>query len=141
MGWKSLEQRREYAEKYRLRRREYDKKRYNEKKVEILQKQRDYSKLPHVMLRRSNYEKSPDRKKQHRNYLLKVGQYNRWTVSAWANKVREIFSNSCQICGNKADEVHHLIYQKTYPELKLNINNGLPLCKLYHNKTHGKCLN
>ncbi len=32
-------------------------------------------------------------------------------------------------------------YRKYYPNLALNINNGMLLCKTHHNETHGWCLN
>jgi hypothetical protein len=41
----------------------------------------------------------------------------------------------CVICGNSA-EIHHLMTQKAYPELKDKPWNQLPTCRMHHSEFH-----
>lgn len=68
MYTRTLEQRREYAEIYRPRRRIMDKLYYQKNREQILEKQRHYMKLPHQRARIQKYEKTEPRKKQIQNY-------------------------------------------------------------------------
>ena len=54
----------------------------------------------------------------------------------WSNAIRNDFV-SCKICGEPAEETHHIFYVEFCPELMFNWNNGIPLCKKHHNETHG----
>lgn len=51
--------------------------------------------------------------------------------------IRTRDNNTCQVCGNRANLSHHLIYRSTEPRLSFVINNGIALCKKCHNETHG----
>ena len=45
----------------------------------------------------------------------------------------------CQCCGSSHNlEVHHIFSYKDYPELRINNNNGIVLCKDCHNKYHAR---
>lgn len=82
-------------------------------------------------------------------YLEKIGrilnltssQYN-FAINIWAKIVKYRDNNKCVICGSIENlNAHHIIYRKDYPELSLNVNNGITLCVDNHNEVHGKCLN
>jgi 5-methylcytosine-specific restriction endonuclease McrA len=52
---------------------------------------------------------------------------------AWSKAVRKVTGNYCKICFSTAKlEVHHLFSKTQYPELSLNINNGIVLCRDHH---------
>lgn len=58
--------------------------------------------------------------------------------TAWYNEWRErIFARdkfTCQMCGQRANnlEAHHIRPKYLYPELTLDENNGITLCKICH---------
>ena len=45
----------------------------------------------------------------------------------------------CIVCG-RMGEYHHLLTQKTYPELKDEVWNKLPVCREHHTEAHKKAL-
>lgn len=52
---------------------------------------------------------------------------------AWSKAVRRTTGNYCKICLSTVKlEVHHLFSKTKYPELSLNINNGIVLCHDHH---------
>lgn len=57
-------------------------------------------------------------------------------LKTWSQTIRNNFV-SCKICADKATHSHHLFYKQYYPKLALNINNGIPLCKIHHDEVHG----
>ena len=52
----------------------------------------------------------------------------------WSAQVRK--NRSCAICDKEAQESHHILYTSNYPELSLNLNNGIPLCFKCHAEVH-----
>ena len=60
-------------------------------------------------------------------------------LKSWSQTIRNNFV-SCKICADKATHTHHLFYKQYYPKLALNLNNGIPLCKVHHDEVHGKNL-
>lgn len=63
------------------------------------------------------------------------------TLYAWSKAVKHRDINTCQICGSKEQlQAHHVIYKQYYPQLSLNVNNGVTLCLPCHNATHWKCI-
>ena len=60
----------------------------------------------------------------------------KWYLLSWSKSVRKRDNNICQNCGEIAVNSHHIIHKKNYPQLMLNINNGISLCKKCHNECH-----
>lgn len=61
----------------------------------------------------------------------------------WSRQVRERDNYTCQICGLQTTEpnklhAHHLESYDTYPELRLELSNGITLCNSCHNSFHNK---
>lgn len=87
------------------------------------------------------------RLKANKKYYSKLGfplklstRQIRYALQAWANAINKHDSKKCQICHHKAEVSHHIIFKANYPELALNINNGIALCNEHHNEVHGKNL-
>lgn len=55
----------------------------------------------------------------------------------WAKAIKKINNNQCQICGESADHSHHIFPKAKYPQLALNLNNGIALCFEHHKEAHG----
>lgn len=62
----------------------------------------------------------------------------RYALNSWSKMVRKRDIYTCQTCGsNKNLNAHHIIYKKYYPQLMLNINNGITQCRKCHRELHG----
>lgn len=58
-------------------------------------------------------------------------------LQSWSYAVKKR-DKTCIICGS-TDKInaHHIIHKKFSPELSLNINNGITLCRTHHYEVHG----
>ncbi len=65
---------------------------------------------------------------------LKEPWYSSVEYQTWRNQVFELDNNKCVWCGEKATIVHHILPQKTHPELSLDPENGLSSCQSCHMK-------
>jgi len=70
---------------------------------------------------------------------IKAGQLkNSWYTSEeyqiWRQQVFKLDDNKCIYCGEKATVAHHILPQKTHPELSLDPENGLSVCQECHFK-------
>ena len=69
------------------------------------------------------------------NITLEEYQY---ALRAWSQTVRKRDNHECQICKTKKKlNAHHIFYKYEYPQLSLNLNNGITLCVDCHSETHG----
>ena len=97
-----------------------------------------------------NYRKENPEKglKLMNKYLSKISDYFSmnikeylWALELWSLSVRKRDNNKCQICGNTKDlNAHHIIHKIKYPQLSLNLNNGITLCIDCHYQVHDKKL-
>ena len=57
---------------------------------------------------------------------------------AWRKTVFERDNYSCQHCGSKDNKIHahHIKTWEEAPELRIDLDNGLTLCTICHNKHH-----
>jgi 5-methylcytosine-specific restriction endonuclease McrA len=69
-------------------------------------------------------------------FKLPSRQYG-MALEAWGKSVRKLLGDKCIVCGS-TDKLnsHHILYKALHPELSLNINNGVPLCKDHHLEVH-----
>ena len=89
--------------------------------------------------------------KEHAEHILKIniekmnelgskldmnGIQYKTALIAWSRILRKN-GDGCEICGsvNKL-ESHHIIYKSKFPELSLNVNNGIILCHNHHMELH-----
>ena len=66
-----------------------------------------------------------------------------WGRSEWKEWRRKVFERDnfvCRICGKKGGTLnaHHIKKRSLFPELKYNVDNGITLCKSYHQSICGK---
>ena len=61
-----------------------------------------------------------------------------YELGVWSTAVKDRDGQICQICENKVVHSHHIFYKEYYPELALNLSNGIPLCELHHRQAHGQ---
>lgn len=63
---------------------------------------------------------------------------NNYAYRQWRDAVIKRDSEKCQLCGSSNKLVaHHIKPFATYPELRLDINNGITLCEKCHMRLHG----
>lgn len=61
-----------------------------------------------------------------------------WALHSWNKTIRKLLGGKCLVCGSTFKvNIHHLFHKAKYPKLSLNINNGIPLCKIHHREAHG----
>ncbi len=144
-------QQKEYREKTKETRSEYNKQYWNKKK-EILRPEnlkryhkhkKRYApamkKYQKAWEKRNRVKRSED---QLNNYLkfallfnLKSNEYKR-ALQSWSQLVRNRDYNSCRLCGKPSKISHHIIFKKIAPRLSLNLNNGIALCIPCHKEIH-----
>ena len=85
--------------------------------------------------------------KNHLDYLKRTSNklrlnpdaYRR-AITSWSRAIKKR-DKVCVICaGSVGLEAHHIIHKQIAPEMSLNLNNGILLCKLHHYQVHGKKL-
>ncbi len=90
------------------------------------------------------YKKHPEKAIQNKDRIFKklgdkinmtLSQV-KWYLLSWSKSVRKRDNNICQNCGDIAVNSHHIIHKKNYPQLMLNLNNGISLCKKCHDECH-----
>lgn len=61
-----------------------------------------------------------------------------YCLTRWAKLVKELDNHMCKLCGSKENlNAHHIQPKQDFPELSLDLDNGITLCKKCHGKTHG----
>ena len=61
-----------------------------------------------------------------------------YALQSWSKSIKKQDNNTCQCCGTtKKLNSHHIFYKSKYPQLSLNINNGITLCVWCHSELHG----
>lgn len=58
----------------------------------------------------------------------------KWKI--WSENVMKKNNGLCIMCGNKANQSHHIKDFFKYPKLRYEIENGIPLCRACHLKIH-----
>lgn len=154
------EQRKEYRKNNRDKINEY----YQKNREKIRAEQQEWKRKNKERIKQYNKEYNQNNKDKckliHRRYFLahpesqlrsKIKELNRlaihfklssekywYALICWSKAVKNR-DKACVICGSTDRlEAHHIIYKKYNPQLSLNVNNGITLCKKHHDETHGK---
>lgn len=77
---------------------------------------------------------SPGTPKAPRTYAGAKKLYNTPLYKEWRSKILTRDKYQCQMCGESGGEleVHHIRPKYKYPQLTLDLNNGITLCKFCH---------
>jgi len=60
-----------------------------------------------------------------------------WGQNKWKNQIKKHNNFTCQKCGSKENlQAHHINNWKNFKEQRLDIDNGITLCKDCHKKLH-----
>jgi len=85
--------------------------------------------------------------KNHPNYNPKLSENERKKchkipgIGKWRKQIKERDNYTCQKCGcKKYLQVHHINNFKNFKEQRLDINNGITLCKECHISKNGKSI-
>lgn len=145
---KRLKQKKEYYQKYKEKEKLRIKEWYQENKEIQRQKHREYQKeyrlKPEIKQKqRENYNSEADLRAQIK-YLKKLSHhfntsYNNYRsgLISWSKTCKKRDNKQCNICGSTHKlNSHHIFYKSKYPELSLNLNNGVTLCHLHHREVH-----
>ncbi|KKM79064.1 hypothetical protein LCGC14_1353670 [marine sediment metagenome] len=128
-----IEYNRIYRLKNKQRRNAYDREYYKKHKDVIKKRSLVYHK---------NHPK--EKLKSTIKYLKKYGEsFNMSSFEydcarkAWSRAINKR-DKTCQICKSKNKlHAHHIFHRQFYPQLSLNLNNGIILCKSCHTELHG----
>lgn len=115
--------------RYQIWSKEYRKK--NKEKLMIKNK-KHYQTHPEIYLR----SRLKSLKRLAEKFNLSAFHYQ-VALLAWSKSVKKEYNNLCQVCLIPAEHSHHILHKAKYPELSLNTNNGIPLCKKHHHEVHG----
>ena len=77
---------------------------------------------------------APELRKVPRNYEEAKALYGTTWYKEWRDSILIRDGHMCQMCGGRTRplEVHHIRPKYQYPELTLDIDNGITLCKVCH---------
>lgn len=60
-----------------------------------------------------------------------------FAIQAWARMIKKLDNNMCKNCDSTNNlNAHHLRPKNSFPELSLDLDNGITLCEKCHSKTH-----
>ncbi len=163
-AWKAKQ--REYQAKYRNnpenkgRIKERNQRWYEENKEAVIERQVAYNRRnkEHINQRRRQYRqdnleamrekerahaRSEQGKAVRRRYLQRLkfsnAKISTRTLTAWATQIKERDGWICQECGSTENlHAHHIKPKVEFPELALDLDNGIALCEQCHDGIHGR---
>ncbi len=61
-----------------------------------------------------------------------------YAINSWSKTIKKLDNNMCKLCDSKENiNAHHLQPKQDFPQLCLDLNNGITLCKNCHWDVHG----
>lgn len=81
--------------------------------------------------------------KYHWKHLSKLSKFfdlssmnYKHALQSWSISVKNK-DKMCQVCNSKDNLIsHHILHKLKYPQLSLNLNNGVTLCRYCHHEAH-----
>lgn len=78
-------------------------------------------------------------------YLKKLGKTFDMTsykymyaFNSWSQTIKKLDNNMCKDCDSKDNlNAHHIMPKNDFPELSLDLSNGITLCEKCHGEIHG----
>ena len=157
---KNPEKKKKHRQKYYQENEEIIKKQMKEYQLKNKEKMKEYQlknkekrnkNIKNFYLKNPNYGKewclkNPEKKlKSQIKILTRLGKTLKlpykeyaWALFSWAKIVKKQQGDQCVICDSKNKlHIHHIFSKAKYPKLSLNLNNGIPLCKIHHQEAHG----
>ena len=84
---------------------------------------------------KKEYEKFLTKKQQEEN--KNNANFNTSDLNEWADNVKNRDNDTCVICSkNTKTHAHHILPKSKYPELAMDVNNGVTLCRYCHLEYH-----
>ena len=98
-----------------------------------------------------NYDRNYHKKhpeiglRSNKKRLIKLGeQFNmnhfeyQYALNSWSKTIKKLDNYMCKNCDSIHNlNAHHIMPKKDFPELSLNLENGITLCEYCHSLTHG----
>jgi len=125
---------------------------YKNNKKEISKTQRNYrqnNKLKINEYQRKYQKEHPEMRlnimKRHLEKYGKTFDMNpnefMYALISWSKTIKKIDSNMCKNCDStKNINAHHIQPKQVFPELCLDLDNGITLCSSCHSEAHGYSL-
>lgn len=128
----------EWSKRNKHKRTKYNKEYYKRNKVRIIKQVKEYHRNNPAIGLKANIKQL----EKHAIPLKLPYKKFKYALWNWSKTIRKQNHGICGMTGclKKADHAHHLLYKTYYPQLALNLNNGISLCKRHHDETHGKNL-
>lgn len=78
--------------------------------------------------------------------MARVRKKNKMTKQAtlkladkmWRIAIVREHGDRCELCGAVAVDCHHIYFKSSYPFLRFDISNGIPLCRHCHHILHNE---
>lgn len=70
--------------------------------------------------------------------ILNMNTYEySFAIQSWSKTIKKLDKNMCKLCDSRENlNAHHIQPKQDFPELSLDLDNGITLCKECHNKIH-----
>ena len=142
-------------EKENIKYKEWYKNNKKKKRIYFIKNRDDINKRRRLSYRNSSKIKqyNKDWNKNHpevglkaiKKYLKKLGkQFDmtsneyQYALSLWSKTIKKRDNYMCKNCGSKENlNAHHIKPKSKYPELSLDLDNGITLCEDCHSDIHG----
>lgn len=87
-------------------------------------------------------EKMLKSQKRHLEKYSKIFDMNSseyvWALRSWGNTIKKLDKYMCKLCDSKENlHAHHIQPKAKFPEISLELDNGITLCKDCHKIVHG----
>lgn len=127
----------QYRENNKEKRNEYSRNYYQNNRADwhkYKEKNRQYSKEhPEIALK----SQIKYMKKLGKSFDMTSTEYS-YALNAWSKTIKKLDNNMCKNCGSTENlNAHHIMPKGEYPELSLDLDNGVTLCEDCHSEVHG----